>query len=292
MKLSEIQAFLAVKQYGSLSKAAEALYITQPTLSHRLHNLEAELNATLLDRNKGQKNVELTDAGKAFIIIAEKWALLWEESLNAVSAVPRPKLRIAATQTLSNYVMPNVYAKFLKRNYPVDLELYSFHYQESYVAIENHKVDLVIVSRTMASNRVSAIHVLSEKMVLLCRKDSLYVNVEEPSTLPTSKCIYMLWNHEYSMWHQYWFGTSQPRVYADNMKLVEKILSTTDMWAFAPISAAREVSENSNLVYHALKTNSPPDRPIFALTLEPMHPYTKYVVEDLKAVMKEANNSI
>lgn len=285
MNIEEIQAFLAVVQTGSLSTAAKQLFLTQPTLSHRIQMLEKELGYQLLIRNKGQRNTELTPQGKSFVLIAEKWHMLWEDSKNLRPSPVLPVFRAAATQTLSTYVMPQVYARFVQRGLPMALELYSFHYRESYEALESHKVDAVFGSRTMPSNKVQAIQVCEEKMVLLCSRSSPYTAPVSPAHLPLEKGIYMLWNHNYAMWHEYWFGSMQYRIYADNMRLVEDIVADTDLWAIVPISAARAVIPNSNLRYLPL-LESPPDRPIYLLTLEPRHPCTQLLVEDLKAAIE------
>ena len=52
------------------------------------------------------------------------------------------------------------------------------------------------------------------------------------------------------------------------------------MWAIVPMSAARSAVESGKLKYCAIK-NSPPKRPIYLLSIEPQHPYTKYIVEDI-----------
>lgn len=285
MQLSEIDAFLAVIRTGSLSKAAEQLYITQPALSYRIQTLEKKLGLQLLLRNKGQRYVELTTAGKEFVFIAEKWKLLWEDS-KAISSTPAlyPTFRVAATQTLSNYVMPAVYALFMKRDLPIALDLHTLHYQECYEAVEKHAVDAVFVSRTIASNRVSALPIYSEKMVLLCNREALYTSPVHITSLPIEKGIYMVWNHTYAMWHEYWFGARQYRITADNMRLVEQIVATSNMWAIVPISAARVVVDTANLQYLPL-LDSPPERPIYILTLEPQNEYTSLIIDDFISVM-------
>ena len=58
MQTAYIKAFLAAVNTGSFSKAAEILYITQPTLTHRIQALEKELNVQLFDRKKGQGREE------------------------------------------------------------------------------------------------------------------------------------------------------------------------------------------------------------------------------------------
>ena len=284
MHLAEVEAFLAVTRAGSFVKAAEQLFITQPTLSHRIQSLEKELGSQLLVRGKGQRQVELTEAGVRFVLIAEKWTQLWRESKQLTEIAQLPSFRVSATQTLSTYVMPSAYAKFTARKLPVLFEMYSLHYQECYKAVEDRTVDAVFVSRTIASNKVSAIPVASEKMVLLCGKNSPYSGPIHPSDLPKNKEIYMLWNHEYAMWHEYWFGGRQYPLYADSMRLAEKVMAQSDYWAIVPVSAAQEVVRQNDLHYFPL-LDPPPDRPIFLLTLEPQHQYTPYIVEDLRATM-------
>ena len=69
----EIDAFLNVIKYGSITKAAEVLYISQPALSRRIKSLENELQYKLFIRQKGVRNIELTPQCEAFVLIANKW---------------------------------------------------------------------------------------------------------------------------------------------------------------------------------------------------------------------------
>ena len=64
MEIRVLRYFLAVAQEESISKAAEVLNITQPTLSRQLMDLENELKTKLLVRGKRNKKVTLTDDGK------------------------------------------------------------------------------------------------------------------------------------------------------------------------------------------------------------------------------------
>ena len=61
MQSTDLETFLAVADYGSFSKAAEVLHITQPAVTKRIQNLESRLNTRLFDRVG--KKVYLTDGG-------------------------------------------------------------------------------------------------------------------------------------------------------------------------------------------------------------------------------------
>ena len=86
MHLREIFYFLAIVEEGSLSKAAQRLFITQPTLSHFLSTLEKDLGFELFFR-KSSHGLELTPAGQLYYEGARKIASIWS----------------AAQQDLKNY---------------------------------------------------------------------------------------------------------------------------------------------------------------------------------------------
>src|SRR5258707_6728973 len=65
MELAQVEAFVEANRRGSISRAADALGLTQPTCTARLHGLERELGAQLLVR--GRRGVSLTPAGRRFL---------------------------------------------------------------------------------------------------------------------------------------------------------------------------------------------------------------------------------
>ena len=73
MTTEEIEAFLAICEAKSISKAAEKLYISQPSLSTKLKTLEQETGCTLLARRKGQRELSLTEAGRRFYDLAVQY---------------------------------------------------------------------------------------------------------------------------------------------------------------------------------------------------------------------------
>ena len=79
MNLAEIETFLMAVETKNITKTAENLFLSQPTVSHRLKALEEELGVQLMTRKKGYKQIELTSYGEDFIPIAERWIYLWQE---------------------------------------------------------------------------------------------------------------------------------------------------------------------------------------------------------------------
>ena len=89
----DIETFWAVVQHGTMTAAAEALYITQPTLSMRIRALEERVGTPLFLRGKGQRRIQLTEAGQKFLTLARRWQSLLAEtdSLGGASICASPR---------------------------------------------------------------------------------------------------------------------------------------------------------------------------------------------------------
>jgi DNA-binding transcriptional LysR family regulator len=119
MELRDLEYFLAVVEAGSVTVAARRVHAAQPTLSHALSRLEAELGERLLER-KARSPLRLTEQG-------ELVALRAREALSALGALRDDlaalrvqvggQLRIAAIQSLSATLLPGVLAS-MAREYP------------------------------------------------------------------------------------------------------------------------------------------------------------------------------
>jgi len=84
MELRELKYFLAVAKEGSISKAAETLFITQPNLSRQMQNLEKETGQQLFVR--GSRKITLTEAGKLLYKRAEEITELYNKTQSELSA--------------------------------------------------------------------------------------------------------------------------------------------------------------------------------------------------------------
>ena len=114
MNESALEGFVKIVEMNSFSAAAEALYITQPTLSMRIRALEERVGTPLFIRGKGQRRIRLTAAGQKFLTLARRWQRLLSETEALAELEQRTYLRIAATYTTNQYILPAVYQKFLE----------------------------------------------------------------------------------------------------------------------------------------------------------------------------------
>lgn len=118
MLLKELTYILAVEKYGTISKAAEHLYISQPALSKYIHTLEETLDIKLLE-NVG-RGVILTDAGKYYAQAAREMMDVYDamsKNLLHSDNMIRGSLRFGISFPRSPVILPEVIARF-HREYP------------------------------------------------------------------------------------------------------------------------------------------------------------------------------
>ncbi|MBX9357186.1 LysR family transcriptional regulator, partial [Chromobacterium vaccinii] len=117
MLLRHIRYFLAVAEHLNFTRAAEALHVSQPTLSQQIRQLEEALGAELFDR--GSRQLRLTDAGDAYRIYACR-ALrdldAGRRALHDVASLQRGQLRLAMTPTFAAWLAGPLLARFHQRH--------------------------------------------------------------------------------------------------------------------------------------------------------------------------------
>ncbi|HEY4354424.1 MAG TPA: LysR substrate-binding domain-containing protein [Acidobacteriaceae bacterium] len=118
--------FREVARYSSFRRAAEALYITQPAVTQHIKALESEMGTALFDRSSA--GVRLTSAGDTLLRFADQSERALSEGLEAVAALHgelRGHLRIAASTTIAQYLLPALLGDFLRTHPAVELSLES-----------------------------------------------------------------------------------------------------------------------------------------------------------------------
>ena len=109
MNLAEIETFLTIVSTGSITRTADLLFLSQPTVSHRLRSLEEELNFPLIVRKKGLKQVDLTPKGADFIPIAERLLALWKETQTLSLSEEQIPITIGCTDSLNTALLAPLY---------------------------------------------------------------------------------------------------------------------------------------------------------------------------------------
>lgn len=144
--LQQLRIFKAVATEKNFTKAAEILYLSQPSLSKQIKKLENNLDTILLNRENNK--LSLTESGKMFLQYSERILSLCEESCRALIDLKngeRGQLRVGASQTIGTYLMPQVLALFAQ-NYPqINLKVQVNSTRFISKNILNRKIDIAVV---------------------------------------------------------------------------------------------------------------------------------------------------
>src|SRR6202022_3176001 len=131
MLLVHIEGFLEVARLNSVSRAAETLYVTQPTLTARLHALERELGERLFVR--ARHGMRLTEAGRAFMPYAERAVRALREGRRAIDELESGsagQLQVAAAPAVSTYILPAILESFVTAHPRVEVAVRTGHSED------------------------------------------------------------------------------------------------------------------------------------------------------------------
>jgi DNA-binding transcriptional LysR family regulator len=165
--LPQILAFLEVAQRGNLSRAAEALYVSQPTLTARLQALESELGEQLFVRTR--RGMRLTEAGEAFLPYAEHAVQAIEDGRERLGELRRGtvgKLVLGSPPTVSTYTLPALLARFAEAHPGVRLTVMTGTSEEILELILHDRVQLGLM-RALGHPEVEAVPVYSDSLLLV-----------------------------------------------------------------------------------------------------------------------------
>jgi len=170
-QLLQVEGFLEVARRGSVSRAAEALFITQPTLTARLHGLERELGARLFLRTP--RGMRLTEAGRAWVPFAERAmrALIeGRDALEQVMTASGGHLVIATAPAVSIYVLPELLERFVAAHPRVEVSVRTGHSEEIVALVLRDEVQLGL-GRAIQHPDLELRPFHKEELVLVCAPD-------------------------------------------------------------------------------------------------------------------------
>ncbi len=112
MELNQLRSFAAVVRCGSFTRAAEQLYLSQPTVSTHVRALEDKLGCQLILRTT--KSVEVTDKGREVYDCVSGILELWERAVRTCRGEERRIIHLGASTIPSAYILPEVLPEFGK----------------------------------------------------------------------------------------------------------------------------------------------------------------------------------
>ena len=146
MNLYHLRVFLMVADHEHITRASEALYLSQPAVTKIIQHLEQETGLELIERHG--RRIVLTNAGKALHSYARRIFALereMEEALAVLREAGVGEIHLAANTTMSVYLLPPVVAKFRERYPKVDLHITILNSHEIIEQVVNWQADFGLV---------------------------------------------------------------------------------------------------------------------------------------------------
>jgi DNA-binding transcriptional LysR family regulator len=172
MELSHLRSFYVIAREQSVTRAATRLGLTQPALSLQLKALEAELGEALFARHR--KQMQLTQAGEILYRHVQTVLATLEEAKTEVAALHqllRGHLAIAASDTNSTYILPEVLRLF-RTQYPhVRIDIRNKMSSQVLQLVLDHEVDFGIATLPMAHRQVTMETLFRREEVMICPTD-------------------------------------------------------------------------------------------------------------------------
>jgi len=174
MNLKQLYYFKRLSETEHYTEAASSLFITQPSLSHAIAELEKELGVSLFSRQG--RNVRISESGKCFLPYVETALSALEngkEVLKNNQFLCRENIRIAFIYTMGEYVVPQIINKYSQHLCHNDVT-FSFKQGTSVVLLQSLKadrVDMVICSRIGDDPDIEFIPVIEQELVVVAAKD-------------------------------------------------------------------------------------------------------------------------
>jgi LysR family hca operon transcriptional activator len=164
MELRHLRYFIAVAEHLNFSRAAEALLTAQPSLSHQIRELEAELKVTLFERT--HRYVTLTAEGN--LLLPEARAIVERvdtlATLQDASSAPRGPLRIASITASTIGILPKVLPSYRDSFPNVELSVETLVPEDGVRALVERRVDVAFVRRPLDDPRLDSVIVAEEQL--------------------------------------------------------------------------------------------------------------------------------
>lgn len=163
-----LKIFITVVEHKNFSRAAEELYLSQPSVSLQIRNLENELGTKLM--NRSSKHLELTQSGEIFYEYAKNILLLYDkakEEIDQLSNVVTGGLKVGASNTIGEYILPFVLTEFAAQFPNVGIETSISNTEEISQAVRSNHLDLALVEGDVSHSDLVIRPLMEDEIILV-----------------------------------------------------------------------------------------------------------------------------
>lgn len=187
-----MRVFLTVVDKKSFSKAAKALFLTQPAVSFQIQMLEEYYGTRLFDRVS--RNISLTEAGHLLLRYANEMSSLQSElerEMQELTGTAKGRLMIGASTTIGEYIIPYLMGTFKKKYPEVQLTLEVGNTEDIETKIHDTSLDIGLVEGPVSTKDIEKEFFLKDQLVLIVPSDHPLAQQEKVSVFELDKYPYI-----------------------------------------------------------------------------------------------------
>ena len=168
-----LKVFQSVARNLSFTKASQELFISQPAITKHIQELESTYQTRLFDRQGGK--ISLTESGQLLLEhcerILEEYRKL-EYEMHLLHNQYTGELRLGASTTIAQYVLPPMLGTFISKFPQVELSLLNGNTREMEAALQEHRIDLALVEGVTRLPNLRYTPFLEDELVVVVRTGS------------------------------------------------------------------------------------------------------------------------
>lgn len=180
MNIRDLEYLVALSEHQHFRKAAEACFVSQPTLSGQIRKLEDELGVVLLERTS--RKVLFTDAGMQLVRQAQKIlkeVRVLEEMASQQGEEMAGPLHVGFIPTVGPYLLPHIIPAVKKAFPELELFLHEAQTHQLVQQLEEGKLDCIILASVRETEHFKEIPLYLEPMLLALPEDHKWVDEKE-----------------------------------------------------------------------------------------------------------------
>ncbi|MEO6520627.1 MAG: LysR substrate-binding domain-containing protein [Mucilaginibacter sp.] len=170
-----LQVFYTVAKRLNFTKAAAELYISQPAVTKHIKELEGVYKTSLFERS-GNKKIILTAAGKTLLQYADQLLDIYRElefDMNLLVKQHSGVLRIGASTTVAQYIIPPVLAQFHKKFKDIQVHLVTGNTEDIEQALIKKEIEFGIIEGVSRNPQIKYEEYLKDELVLVCAGNNI-----------------------------------------------------------------------------------------------------------------------
>jgi len=175
-----LKVFFTVANRLSFTKAAKELFITQPAISKHIQELEEQYKIKFFERN-GSK-ISLTNAGELLLKHTKNIFEVYREidfDMSALINQQRGLLRLGASTTISQYIIPPLLARFHQKLQEIKVNLLNGNTEQIEKALLNKEIEIGIVEGQSKNQSIKYTEFLKDELVLVCNSKNPLISKEQ-----------------------------------------------------------------------------------------------------------------